>query len=294
MAIPARQQRLYGRHALVDGIPYIMPVSSAQAPVLTAAFSIDLKAARQLLPCSELHPFQLWRRGVLIITVVDCKVTDTGHYIEYSIAIACTRGVRPAPRLLPGLFFGLFGTGQYIWDIPVSSEAAARGGRGIWGMPKHQASLDFVIGNQWVSSQYDLDGQMMMRLDVQKPASAWLPLNMGAVNYCAFRGMLVKSYPYFKGRIGFSLFRAGSARLYIGDHPRMAPLKTLDINPVPIFSGFMPSSYGVLDDHLECWFVTSVDPVATAMPGLETTFSLGLSRQWLTPPRRPLDWEGGA
>ena len=291
MAIPARQQRLYGRHALIDGIPYVMPVSSEHAPVLTAAFSIDLEAARQLLPGNELHPFQLWRRGVLIITVVDCRVTDTGHYIEYSIAIACTQGARPALRLLPGLLTSVFGTGQFIWDIPVSSEAAAKGGRGIWGMPKHQASLDFVIGNEWVSSQYDLDGQMMMRVDVEKPGSAWLPLNMGAANYCAFRGMLMKSYPYFKGKIGFSLFKAGSARLFIGDHPRMAPLKTLDIDPVPIFAGFMPASSGVLEDHMECWFITSAEPVTTPLEGLETTFPLGQSQQWLVPPLRSIDWE---
>lgn len=292
MAIPARQKRMFGRHALIDGIHYVMPVDSGQAPVLTAAFSIDLEAARHLLPGNELHPFQLWNRGVLIITVVDCKVTDAGHYIEYSIAIACTRGACPAPRLLPGLFVKTFGTGQYIWDIPVSTEAAAKGGSGIWGMPKHQASLDFVIGDAWVSSQYDLDGQLMMRLDVQKPASAWLPLNMGAVNYCAFRGMLMKSYPYFSGRIGFSLFKKGSARLFIGDHPRMTPLKTLDIDPVPIMAGFLPSTYGVLDDHLECWFITSPEPGMAAMPGLETTFQLGQSQQWLTSPQRPADWEG--
>lgn len=285
MAIPARQRRLTGRHARVDGIPYVMPVNSEQAPVITAAFSIDLEAARRLLPCDELHPFQLWRRAVLIITVVDCKITDVGHYIEYSIAIACTHGA--APRLIPGLFTVTFGTGQYIWDIPVSTEAAVRGGRGIWGMPKHQANLDFVIGERWVSSQYDLDGQMMMRLDVKKPASAWLPLNMGAANYCAFRGMLMKSYPYFRGKIGFSLFKPGSARLLIGDHPRMAPLKTLDIDPVPIFTGFLPSTSGVLDDHIECWFITESTPV----PGLEFTGALSQSQQWLSPPKRTADWE---
>ncbi len=291
MTIPARQYRLSNRHALVDGIPYVMPVDSQQAPVMTAAFSIDLEAARRLMPCDELHPFQLWKRAVLIITVVDCKTTDTGHYIEYSIAIACTHGAHPASRLLPGLLVKTFGTGQYIWDIPVSTEAAAKGGKGIWGMPKHQANLDFVIGERWVSSQYDLDGQMMMRLDVRKPESAWLPLNMGASNYCAFRGMLMKSSAYFKGKIGFSLFKKGSARLLIGDHPRMAPLKTLDIDPVPIFAGFLPATSGVLDDHLECWFITVNDPVAVAMPGLEDTYPLGQSQQWLASPQRPVDWE---
>jgi hypothetical protein len=37
------------------------------------------------------------------------------------------------------------GTGQYIPDLPVSSEISVKGGKGIWGMPKHKSNLDFKI-----------------------------------------------------------------------------------------------------------------------------------------------------
>ena len=291
MAIPKRQKRLAGRYALVDGIKFQMPVNSEQTPALMAAFSIDLEAARKLIPCSEVHPLQLWKRGLLVVTVVNYVITDIGKYIEYSIAIACTHGAKPAPRLLPTLLMKTFGTGQYVWDLPVSTEVSVKGGRGIWGMPKHQANLDFVIGQDWVSSQYDLDGKMLMRIDVKKPASAWLPLHMGAANYCAFRGMLMKSYIYFGGKLGFSLFKKGSARLLLGDHPRMAPLKTLDIDPNPIMAGFFPTTAGVLDDYFESWFITSPQPVTTPVEGLENTYPLGLAQEWLTPPKRATNWE---
>jgi len=291
MAVPARQHRLTGRHALVDGIPFEMPINSDQSPALMAVFSIDTEAASKLIPSNEVHPLRLWKRSLLVITVIHYKITDIGSYIEYSIAIACTHGRKPAPRLLPGLMMKTFGTGQYVWDLPVSTEVSVKGGKGIWGMPKHQASLDFVIGDHWVSSQYDLGGQMMMRVDVQKPNRAWLPVNMGAANYCAFRGMLMKSYIYFKGKLGMSLFAPGSARLLIGDHSRMAPLKTLDIDPHPIAAGFFPSTAGVLDDYFECWFLTGARKPVHAMPGLETTFPLGQSQDWLPPPQRSADWE---
>jgi hypothetical protein len=293
MSQPARQDRLAGRYALVDGIPFSMPVNSEQSPALMAAFSIDLDAARSLMPGNEVHPFRLWNRGLLVVTVINYVITDIGKYIEFSIAIACTHGKRPAPRLMPGLLMKTYGTGQYVWDLPVSTEVSVKGGKGIWGMPKHRASLDFVIGNEWVSSQYDLEGQMLMRIDVKKPASAWLPLNMGAANYCAFRGMLMKSNIYFKGRLGFSLFKPGAARLLIGDHPRMAPLKTLDIQPAPIFTGFFPSTAGVLDDYMECWFITEKHPPPQPMEGLESTYPLGQSQDWLAPPVRSKDWENG-
>jgi hypothetical protein len=286
MGIPQRQRRLAGRHALVDDIPFTMPVASQQSPALMAAFSIDADRARALIPGNEIHPFRLWRRGLLLVTVIDYRFTNIGKYIEFSIAIACTHGSKPAPRLLPGLFTRLYGTGQYVWDLPVSTEISVKGGRGIWGMPKHQANLDFLIGDEWVSSQYDQDRLMGMRIDVKKPARAWLPMNASAANYCAFRGMLMKSYIYFKGKLGFSLFNSESARLFIGDHPSMAPLKTLDIDPSPVFTGFFPDTSGVLDDYFECWFVTEPQAIAVPMAGLEKTYPLGQSQAWLPPPNR--------
>ena len=40
-----RQRRLTGRHALVDGIPFTMPVNSERSPALMAVFSVDRTAA---------------------------------------------------------------------------------------------------------------------------------------------------------------------------------------------------------------------------------------------------------
>ena len=184
MGIPRRQKRLEGRHGYVDGIRYVMPIDSWESSAMIAAFPIDWDKARALIPPGDVHPFRMLQRGLLVVTVIDYRKTDIGAYIEYSLAIACTNGARPAPRLLPGVFQRLFGTGQYVFDLPVSTEVSVKGGKGIWGMPKHQANLDFVTGSHWVSSQYDLDGKMVSRFDVRRPKSAWLPINMGAANYC--------------------------------------------------------------------------------------------------------------
>ena len=289
MAVPRRLRRQAGRHALVDGIPFALPVNSDQSPALMAAFPINADKARALLPGNELHPLKVLGKGLLVVTVIDYRVTDIGKYIEYSIAIACTHGRRPPPPVLPLVFMKSFGVGQYVLDLPVSTEISVKGGKGIWGMPKHRASLDFLIGDEWVSSQYDLDDQMVMRIDVKRPKSAWLPLNMGAVNYCQFRGMLMKSYIYFRGKIGFSLFRKGSARLTIGDHPRIQPLRALDIGAEPMFAGFFPQTHGVLDDHFEAWFLTHDQPPHESPEGLESVVDLGLGEEWLEPPRRPGD-----
>lgn len=290
MAIPKRLQEQAGRFALVDGVPFELPVRSEQAPALMAAFSINADKAKALLPGNELHPFRLWNKGLLVITVIDYQVTNIGKYIEYSIAIACTHGKRPAPRLLPGLFMKTFGTGQYVVDLPVSTEISVKGGKGIWGMPKHRASLDFLIGEQWVSSQYDLDGQLAMRIDVKRPERTPIPVSASATNYCKFRGMLMASYIHFKSKGGFTLFKRDAARLTIGDHPRMRPLKDLEIEEQPVFTAFFPSIKGALDDHIDCWFLSYDKPPTSYGEGMESVINLGLSQEWPTPPKRePVD-----
>jgi hypothetical protein len=285
MGVPARIEDAAGRCALVDGIPFQLPVASHHSPALMAAFTIDPRAAARLLPGQELHPLRLaGRRGVLMITVIDYTSTNIGKYIEFSIAIAVTRGRRPAPSLLPLMFPHHYDAGQYVYDLPVSTEISVKGGKGIWGMPKHQANLDFQIGSRTVSSQYDLDGQLAMRITIRKPRWTGIPLRMGGTNFCQFRGMLFKSSIYFHGRIGGSLFARDAAQLIIGNHPRTAPLKQLDISDRPLLTAYFPASAGILDDHFEGWFLAFDDPPAHPPEGLESVATLGLSQAWLAPP----------
>jgi hypothetical protein len=281
MGVPARIEDATGRYSLVDGIPFQLPVASHQSPALMAAFTIDPVAAGDLLPGRELHPLHLpGGRGVLLITVIDYTSTNIGRYIEFSIAVAVTHGPRPAPAALPLIFRGHYDVGQYVYDLPVSTEISVKGGKGIWGMPKHRASLDFQIGARTVSSQYDLDGQLAMRITIRKPRWTGLPLRMGSANFCQFRGMLFKSSVYFHGRIGATLWSKGAGELLIGDHPRMEPLQKLDVSPDPLFTAYFPASGGVLDDHVESWFLASDEAPVDTPEGLESVAGLGLSETW--------------
>jgi hypothetical protein len=284
MFLPSRTKRQTGRHALVDGIPFEMPVNSEHSPAFLAVFTIDSVQARKLIPGNEIHPMRLWSKALLVVTVINYEYTDIGKYIEFSIAIACTHGARPGPRLLPALLMGPYGTGQYVVDLPVSTEISVKGGKGIWGMPKHQANLNFVTTEKTVSSQYDLDDQLVMKIEIDRPRKAWLPVSVSGANYCQFRGMLMKSSVRFKGKAGISLFKKGSARLTIGDHPLIQPLKGLGISKDPIFTVYIPEHRGVLDDHFECWFITHEQPPQAATEGLESVVNLGLSQEWLALP----------
>ncbi|RKH12200.1 acetoacetate decarboxylase [Corallococcus sp. CA053C] len=286
MSIPKRIKKQAGRYSRVDDIPYELPVNSQGSPALVAAFTVDARRAASLLPGNELHPLRVTRdRGVLLITVIDYRVTDIGAYIEFSVALACTHGLRPAPPLLPLLFRKHYGVGQYVIDLPVNTEVSVKGGKGIWGMPKHLARLDFHIEDGTVSSRYMEGGQQAVHVSIERPKMAWLPLRAAAANYCAFRGLLMKSYIYFRGRFGFRLGRWAKAVLELGDHPRVRPLKELGISDRPLFTGFFPSTNGVLDDHFEAWFLTQPSlPEHTYPEGLESVVDLGQGQTPMPPP----------
>jgi hypothetical protein len=279
-------RRQHGKHALVDSIPFAMPVSAEQSRAFMAVFTVDAAKVAKLLPGRELHPYRLWNRGLLLVTVIDYRNTSIGKYIEFSLGVACTHGRRPAPRLLPALLPGRYGFGQYVLDLPVSSEISVKGGKGIWGMPKHRASLDFLVDSERISSQYDLDGRLAVRIDIAPPRRRLIRWGLPATNYSAFRGLLMKSSVHLTGRPRVSLFGGASARLEIGDDVRVAGLKELEIAEHPIATVFYPQFAGVLDDHLESWMLTYDHPVEAVPEGFESVIDLGLGEEWPDPPDR--------
>ncbi|MEO5893706.1 MAG: acetoacetate decarboxylase family protein [Ferruginibacter sp.] len=286
MGVPKRIKDYTGRYALVDGIPFTMPILAKHSPALMAGFYCDYKKAQELMPGNQLHPLKFFNgKAAFMVTVVDYRDTSIGKYVEYSLALACTRGAKPAPPLLPILFMKAYHTGQFILDLPVSSEISVKGGKGIWGMPKHKASLDFKIGEDMVSAQYEKDGQFAFRIEIGRPARCNFPAKVGAVNYSHFRNMLTASYIYFDTKAGIRIGKKATGSLYIGDHPRTKYMRDLKIESKPFLTLFMPEANGILDDYFECWFMTYQNKPATVTPeGFESVFNLGLSEEWLPSP----------
>jgi hypothetical protein len=281
-----RQKWLAGRYANVDGIPFKMPVATKSSPGIFAGFAVDAAAAAEMVP-DELRVVNIKNRGLLLITVVDYRNTTIGKYIEFCIGLAVTRGPRDRRLLLASLRPAASGLGIYVYDLPVSTEISVKGGLGIWGMPKRQASLDFLINSRLISSQYNLEGTMVLRVDIPKPSHTWLPVRSRSTAWGAdFRGLLTKSTVYARGTAGVHL-RPRNARLMLGDHPRAAPLRMLRPNARALFTAYAPAMSGVLSDHIETWHLSSSTVPAPAMIGLRDVVNLGLGEEWLPPPRDP-------
>lgn len=286
MSIPNRIKAYTGRYALVDGVPFTMPVRTVNAQAFMAGFFCDYRKAAALIPGIQLHPLRLWNgKAVFMVTVVNYINTTIGKYIEYSLALAVTRGARPAPPMLPAVFMSTYHTGQFILDLPVSTEISVKGGKGIWGMPKHRSNLDFVVTDDMVSAQYEDNGQFAFRIEIERPKTAKLPLSVMATNYSHFRNMLMASYIYFGAKAGIRFGKKARGSLYIGDHARTAYMRDIGLESDPFFTLFMPDATGTLDDHFQCWFMTyDTPPTAVTPEGMESVINLGLGEQWLPAP----------
>jgi hypothetical protein len=286
MGIPPRLRNQEGTYSLVDGVPFAMPIGTRNSTALMAAFTIDADKSAAYMPGPDLHPLRIWNKGILLVTVIDYVETDIGKYIEFSIGIACTRGKKRAPRMLPLLFRNHYGMGQYVMDLPVSTEISVKGGKGIWGMPKHQASLDFIVEDDLISSQYDLDGELAVRIDIQPPGRKLFPVTMNSANYCEFRGIMWKSFVHFAGKPSLAMLKGAKATLTVGDNPRVAWMKDIGVSDTPIMTAYYPEFSGVLDDYVESWFLRTDQMPTEPYEGLDAVADLDLSEEWPPPPNR--------
>jgi len=252
-----RNNWLKGRRARVDGIDFVMPVANAASPAFSAVYTINATEAAKALPGQELHPLTIRGRGLLLLAVVDYQATAIGTYIEFCIGIVCTKGPKPRGVVRSLLMAKRSGVGAYICDLPVSTQVSVKGGRGIWGMAKRQANLDFVVGETTVSSQYSLDDRLVLRVDVPRPAECRLPVRLTGTGYGAWRGLLTRSTLRLRGRAGLAFSKRRSGCLIIGDHPQADLLRRLDVSEHPLFTCFIPEATGVLNDYVESWFLTS-------------------------------------
>ena len=71
--IPRRVKRQAGRHALVDGIPFALPVNSDRTSALMAAFEIDAEKAPRSCPATSSIPSGSGVEAVLLITVINYR-----------------------------------------------------------------------------------------------------------------------------------------------------------------------------------------------------------------------------
>lgn len=130
----------------IGGQPGKTPTFYYDGGCMTAVFAARYGALRDLMPDRSYVPARLGPGlGVLAISCLEYRDTDVGPYNELLIGIPL---IEPAFRInLPGrALVTATRRGQqpsFVWQLPVTTDVALRGGVDFYNFPKFIAQIDF-------------------------------------------------------------------------------------------------------------------------------------------------------
>lgn len=118
------------RRVLSDGTMVPLPVRYFDAQCLLATFTADLSSATSLLKGADLQAVpQDDKKALVLLGCFEYRTTDIGPYNEACLAILTTARGDPIPA-------------WYVTNLPVTTAAANRAGREIWGFNKFVTAIE--------------------------------------------------------------------------------------------------------------------------------------------------------
>jgi len=168
MATP--ETRLAGlplqRHLLSDGTECPLPIRYFDVQCLVATFLVDQGPAAVLLKGTGLQAVpQEDGKAVVLLYCIEYRITDIGPYNEVGLTILARAPGDPIPAI-------------YVTDLPVTTAAANRAGREIWGYNKFLAAIDVKRdGKKFSTMLRDLDNVTICALEGSRGASVPVPPN---------------------------------------------------------------------------------------------------------------------
>jgi hypothetical protein len=135
-----------------EGTKFLLPGFYRENASVTAVYTAASKAVKALLPHADMTSVELSPgRCMVAFTAFEYKDSDIGPYNEFSIAFLITFRKRQIPlftamrRMMSGEM------SAYVWQLPVTTELARRGGVDQYGYPKFLADITFKKGAKTIS-----------------------------------------------------------------------------------------------------------------------------------------------
>lgn len=217
-----------------------------EATMVCALFSAPRGRATAMLP-RGLEPVPVTPRGNAAVLFMSVEYHHVGvdglaPYDEFVVIVPASP---ESPTAVGPLSLPPAAVGGYVWDMPVTTEAATALGREVWGFPKSVGSISHADAGSLRETTVRIDGEPYVELSVDRPSTRDLPVE--GDNYAIVDGQLRRNRVEADGAVGVRpLTRAVS--LTLGEHERADPLRDLDLGgralarfvldgPVRIFGG---------------------------------------------------------
>ncbi|RJF89281.1 hypothetical protein D3874_21810 [Oleomonas cavernae] len=226
-----------------DGSDVEMPLKTYEAEALSAVFTVDVDAARKLIPVQDLKLCRVSPdRALAALQFMDYRGKNIDRYQEVVVLLFVHKS--PLVDIAPvSTFFteSLPGMGYFIVHIGVSGDQARRVGWDILGFPKFLAEISVVGDEQQVSGKAHKAGKSIFSLDIQKPpgyADQRQDFSCYTIDPDSNR-LYTIPYQYWASR-GL-VEGASSATLTLGDHEIADEIRALGLSEEALFAQHVPN-----------------------------------------------------
>jgi len=223
-----------------------LPVFYYDNTAMTAIYTASTTLIRRLLPRTDMHPVEVIKgRALAAFTAFEYRASDIDPYNEFSISFPITFGKKGIPGLtVLGMMARRYFT-AYVWQLPVTTERARKGGVEMYGYPKFLADIVFSHEGNMLVCTISEGGRNILTLKGKKLKTSPEKVNR-------FKTFSVKddvplaANVYMNPReFGKSISR-NAAQLTLGNHDISGQLRELDLSEKPLFFQYMPLMEAIL------------------------------------------------
>ena len=213
---------------------------------MTAIYTASTEKVRRHFPLPEMHPVEVWKdRALVAFTAFEYRSSDIDPYNEFSISFPITFRRKTVPFLTVLSMMARRYFTAYVWQLPVTTERARRGGVDMYGYPKFLADIVFSDEGGMLSCELSEGGTNILRLSGKKLKTSREKVNRFKT-YSIMDGIPLAANIYMNPlEFGMSMSKK-AARLTLGDHEISRRLLDMDLSPRPIFFQYMPLMEAIL------------------------------------------------
>jgi Acetoacetate decarboxylase (ADC) len=223
-----------------------LPVFYYDNTAMTAIYTASTEKIRRLLPRADMHPVEVIRgRALVAFTAFEYRDSDIDPYNEFSISFPITFGQKGIPGLtVLGMMVRRYFT-AYVWQLPVTTERARKGGVEMYGYPKFLADIVFSHeGNMLVCTLTEGDRKI---LTIKGKKIKTSPEKVNRFKTFSIKDDVpLAANVYMNPREFGKSISPKAAQLTLGDHDISVKLRELDMGKKPLFFQYMPLMEAIL------------------------------------------------
>lgn len=223
-----------------------LPVFYYDNTAMTAIYTADTARIRHLLPRPDMHPVEVWKgRALVAFTAFEYRASDIDPYNEFSISFPVTFPKKGTAGLTVLCMMAKRYFTAYVWQLPVTTERARRGGVDMYGYPKFLADIVFKQEGDMLVCTLSEGSQNILTLKGRKLTTSAEKVNRFKT-YSIKDGVPLAANVYMNP-LQFGKSTSGiAAQLTLGNHDIAEQLRGINLSKKSLFFQYMPFMEAIL------------------------------------------------